>query len=54
MHLWQSRVENKHYSVAYFDLVRTFKALNLCTSVKGGAHTHCMVASICEACMQHV
>ena len=27
LYMWQSRVENKHYSVAYFDRIRVFKAL---------------------------
>ena len=27
LHMWQSRVEIKHYSVAYFDHVTVFEAL---------------------------
>ena len=27
MHMWQSRVEIKHYSVAYFDRITVFEAL---------------------------
>ena len=38
--MWQSRVEIEHYSIAYFDRVTTFKALQHRTSVKGGAHMH--------------
>ena len=34
------RVEIEHYSIAYFDRVIVFKALQRRTSVKGGAHTH--------------
>ena len=33
--MWQSGIENEHYSVAYFNRTRTFKALYLRTSVKG-------------------
>ena len=29
IHLWQSRVENERYSVAYFDRIRMFKVLYL-------------------------
>ena len=38
--MWQSRVEIEHYSVAYFDCVIVFRALQDRTSFKGGAHTH--------------
>ena len=27
LHMWQSRVEIKHYSVAYFEHITTFKVL---------------------------
>ena len=54
IHVWQSRVENEHYSVAYFDRIRVFKAPYLRTSVKGGAHMRYVVASICEASTQHI
>ena len=37
-HIWQSWVEIKHYSVAYFDHVTAFKALQCRTSVEGRAH----------------
>ena len=40
MYMWQSQVEIKHYSVAYFDHITAFKVLYHSTSVKGGAHTH--------------
>ena len=36
--MWQSRVEIKGYSVAYFDRIAAFKAPYRSTSVKGGAH----------------
>ena len=49
MHMWQSRVENKHYSVAYFDRTRALTTLYLRTSVKGGAHTCCVEASHIDA-----
>ena len=38
-YMWQSRVEIKHYSVAYFARIAVFEALQRGTSVKGGAHT---------------
>ena len=40
--------------VAYFDRVTAFKALYLRTSVKGGAQTRCIIASIVAAFTQHV
>ena len=40
-YVWQSRVEIKHYSVAYFDHFAEFEVLKCRTSVKGGAQT-CM------------
>ena len=47
--MWQSRVEIEHYSIAYFDRIAAFEALQRRTSVKGGAHTHRVnVASIGE------
>ena len=46
IHMRQSRVENEH---SHFNRIRTFKALYLRTSIKGGAHTQYVVASICEA-----
>ena len=47
--MWQSRVEIKHYSIAYFDRIAGFEALYRRTSVKGGAHMRCVnVASIDE------
>ena len=49
MYMWQSRVENEHYSVAYFDRTRAFTTLYLRTSVKGGAHTCCVEASHIDA-----
>jgi len=27
MHMWQSHVQNEHYSVAYFDRIAAFEAL---------------------------
>ena len=48
-YMWQSRVENEHYSVVYFDRTRAFTALYLRTSVKGGAHTCCVEASHIDA-----
>ena len=49
IHMWQSRVEIEHYSVAYFARIAAFEALLRGTSVKGGIHTHCVnVASIDE------
>ena len=46
-----SRVEIKHYSVAYFDHVTALKVLKRKTLVKGGTHTCCVnVVSIHEPC----
>ena len=52
----QSRVEIKHYSIAYFNCVSVFKVLEHRTLVVGGAHTHCVDAQIpdisnCAVCM---
>ena len=44
--MWQSQIEIEYYSVAYFDLVIAFKALQRSTSIKGGAHTHNEAASM--------
>ena len=38
-YMWQSRVENKDYSVMYFNHIAAFKASYRWTFVKGGAHT---------------
>ena len=53
---WQSRVEIKYYSGAYFDHVTVFKALYLQTSIQGGAQTRGVITSIAElaAFTQHV
>ena len=40
MYMWQSRVEIKDYSIAYFDCIAAFKAPYRWTSVKGKAHMH--------------
>ena len=37
---WLSQVEIEHYSIAYFNRITRFKALQCRTSVKGRAHTH--------------
>ena len=39
---WQSRVEIKHYSVAYFDHVTALQVLKRRTLVKGGACKCCV------------
>ena len=39
----------EYYSVVYFNHIATFKALYLCTSIKGGAQTCCVnAAAICN------
>ena len=38
--MWQSCVEIKGYSVAYFDHIAVFEAPYRWTSVKGGAYMH--------------
>ena len=40
--MWQSQMENKHFSIAYFNCITSFKV------VKGRAYTHCVDVSICE------
>ena len=39
MHLQQSRVKFKHYSVVYFNHITMLEALQCTTFVKGGAHS---------------
>ena len=53
-HLWQSRVEIKGYSVAYFDRIAAFKATYRWTSIKGGAHTHFIDLLAIHASTKHV
>ena len=49
MYVWQSRVEIKHYSVAYFDHVTILQVLKHRTLVKGKARMWCVnVVSIYE------
>ena len=43
--MWQSHVEIKYYSVAYFDCVTAFEVPYLRTSIKGGAQTRCVNAA---------
>ena len=55
-HVWQSRVEIKHYSVVQFDCVTVFEALWRKTSVKGMVihaakmHEYMYLLSLCS-CM---
>ena len=39
--MWQSQVEIKHYSIAYFNCITAFEAFLRRTSVKGRAHYIC-------------
>jgi len=41
-HMWQSRVEIKHYFVAHFNRIITFEALYHSTFIMGGAHMRCV------------
>ena len=50
----QYRVENDHYSVAYFDCTHVFKVLYLRTFVKGRAHMCYVEASHVDATTQRV
>ena len=55
-YMWQSLVETEGYSVMYFDRIVVFEEPYHCTSVTGGAHTHCLHSLdihiyIYEACM---
>ena len=54
IHMWQSLVEVKHYSIAYFDCITTFKVLWHRTSVKDGVHACCIDGSGICASTQHV
>ena len=49
--MWQSRVEIERYSVAHFDRITVFKALQHKTFIKGGAHTHSEDTSILDKSM---
>ena len=51
--MWQSRVEIKGYSVAYFDHIAVFEVPYRWTSVKGGAHTRFMDVWIAHEAMKH-
>ena len=53
-HMWQSQVEIKDYSVAYFDHVTAFVALYRSISVKGGAHTRYVELSGIDAALLRV
>ena len=44
----------EHYSVAYFNHITVFKALWCRTSIKGGAHTHCINLSGIHAPLLHI
>ena len=52
--MWQSRVEIEHYSVAYFDRIAAFAALQCRTSVNGMAHTRCVNVASFDEFTQHV
>ena len=48
-YVWQSQVEIKHYSVAYFDHITALQMLKCRTLAKGGARICCInVVSIHE------
>ena len=51
VHMWQSCVEVKDYSVAYFDHITALEASYCWTSVKGGAYIHLVNLFIYKACM---
>ena len=53
-YMWQSRVEIKDYSVAYFNCIVAFKTLYHWTSVKGGAHMHFIDLLDIQASTKHV
>ena len=40
LQLWQSHVEIKDYSIAYFEYIPVLEALYRWTAIKSGAHTH--------------
>ena len=47
-------VPGRNHSIAYFNCVTVFEALQHRTSVKGRAHMHCVDAQILDMSMQHV
>ena len=51
VHVWQSGVEIKFYSIAYFDDVTAFKST---VSLNSGTHTHCVNTSISDTSMLYV
>ena len=54
MHMWQSQVENEQKFCRVFQSHRGIQSAEdvVRTHVKGGAHTHCVNVSICEASVQ--
>ena len=50
--MWQSRVEIEGYFVTYFNRIAVLEAPYRWTSVKGGAHTHFVVAWISNEYMK--
>ena len=53
-YMWQSRVEIKYYSVAYFDRITAFKAPYRWISVKGGAHNYALRRLVIYSCIYEV
>ena len=51
--MWQSRVEIKGYSVAYFNHITAFEAPYRWTSVIGGAHIHFIALLDIHASTKH-
>ena len=45
IHMWQSRVEIKHYPIAYFRHIAELEVLQYRASIRGGAHMHCVNVS---------
>ena len=49
--MWQSRVEIKGYSIAYFNRIATFEVLYHRTFIKGGAHNYALRRVIRYSCI---
>ena len=52
--MWQSQVEIEQYSVAYFDRITVFEALQHSTYITGGTHTRCVNSRILNMFTQHI
>ena len=52
--MWQSRIEIEYYSIAYFERITEFDALQRWASAKGGTHMCYVNALMFDASIKHV